>query len=69
MNSIMISLLQLQTNKLAILQSTGSLLRRTVKARDWSNGTGTSTLENAFLYGFAEYGMIQCVHEATHTKN
>ena len=36
---------------------------------DWSNGTGTSTLENAFLNGFAECGMIQCVHEATHTKN
>ena len=36
---------------------------------DWSNGTGTSTLENIFLDGFAECGMIQCVHEATHTKN
>ena len=36
---------------------------------DWSNGTGTSTLENILLEGFAECGMIQCVHEATHTKN
>ena len=36
---------------------------------DWSNRTGTSTLENAFLIGFTECGMIQCVHEATHIKN
>ena len=36
---------------------------------DWSNGTGTSTLENILLEGFAECGMIQCVHEATLTKN
>ena len=36
---------------------------------DWSNGAGTSTLESIFVNGFAECGMIQCVHEATHTKN
>ena len=36
---------------------------------DWPNGAGTSTLENIFVNGFAECGMIQCVDEATHTKN
>ena len=28
----------------------------------WSYGTETSTFENAFLNGFVECGMIQCVH-------
>ena len=36
---------------------------------DWSTGAGTSTLEKIFVNGFAECGMIQCLNEASHTKN
>ena len=28
----------------------------------------TSTLDNTFLNGFAECGMVQCIHESTHKK-
>ena len=35
---------------------------------NWMSGTGTSTLDNTFLNGFAECGMVQCIHESTHKK-
>ena len=33
-----------------------------------ANGTGNSVLDNTFLNGFAECGMVQCIQTATHTK-
>ena len=33
---------------------------------NWMSGTGTSTLDNTFLNGFAECSMVQCIHESTH---
>ena len=35
---------------------------------NWVSGTGTSTLGNIFLNGFAESGMVQCIQESTHKK-
>ena len=35
---------------------------------NWTNGTGKSTMDNTFLNGFAECGIVQCIQEATHTK-
>ena len=35
---------------------------------NWVSGTGTSTLDNIFLNGFAESGMVQCIQESTHKK-
>ena len=35
---------------------------------NWLSGTGTSTLDNTFLNGFAECGMVQSIHESTHKK-
>ena len=34
----------------------------------WSDGTGVSTIDNTFLNGFAECGMVQCIHSSTHNK-
>ena len=36
---------------------------------NWMSSTGTSTPDNMFLSGFAEYGMIQCIQESTHKKD
>ena len=35
---------------------------------NWVSGTRTSTLDNIFLNGFAESGMVQCIQESTHKK-
>ena len=35
---------------------------------NWSSGTGVSTIDNTFLNGFAECGMVQCIHSSTHNK-
>ena len=35
---------------------------------NWSDGTGVSTIDNTFLNGFAENGMVQCIHRSTHNK-
>ena len=35
---------------------------------NWSDGTGVSTIDNTFLNGFAENGMVQCLHSSTHNK-
>ena len=35
---------------------------------NWSDGTGVSTIDNTFLNGFVENGMVQCVHSSTHNK-
>ena len=35
---------------------------------NWSDGTGVSTIDNTFLNGFAENGMVQCIHSSTHDK-
>ena len=35
---------------------------------NWSDGTGVSTIDNKFLNGFAECGMVQCIHSSTHNK-
>ena len=35
---------------------------------NWSDGTGVSTIDNKFLNGFAEYGIVQCIHSSTHNK-
>ena len=35
---------------------------------NWSDGTGVSTIDNTFLNGFAECGMVQCIHSSTHNK-
>ena len=35
---------------------------------NWSDGTGVSTIDNTFLNGFAENGMVQCIHSPTHNK-
>ena len=33
---------------------------------NWVSGKGISTLDNIFLNGFAESGMVQCIQESTH---
>ena len=35
---------------------------------NWSDGTAVSTIDNKFLNGFAECGMVQCIHSSTHNK-
>ena len=35
---------------------------------NWSEGTGVSAIDNTFLNGFAENGMVQCIHSPTHNK-
>ena len=35
---------------------------------NWSDGTGVSTIDNTFLNGFAECGMVQRIHSSTHNK-
>ena len=35
---------------------------------NWVSGTGTSTLDNIFLNGFAESVMVQCIQESTTKK-
>ena len=35
---------------------------------NWSDGTGVSTIDNTFLNGFAENGMVHCIHSSTHYK-
>ena len=35
---------------------------------NWEDGVGKSNIENIFLNGFAECGLIQCVKNATHNK-
>ena len=33
---------------------------------NWSDGIGVSTIDNTFLNGFAECGMVQCIQNSTH---
>ena len=35
---------------------------------NWSDGIGVSTIDNTFLNGFAECGMVQCIENSTHNK-
>ena len=35
---------------------------------NWSDGIGVSTIDNTFLNGFAECGMVQCIQDSTHNK-
>ena len=38
------------------------------KGIDWENGIARSNLENKFLNGFAELGLVQCLKHPTHIK-
>ena len=39
-----------------------------LKQIDWENGIGRGSLENRFLNGFAESGLVQCIRQPTHIK-
>ena len=39
-----------------------------LKGVNWNTGISNSSLENEFLNGFADLGLLQCINVATHNK-